>query len=877
MDRKESIKTLLLGTASWTFLKPGKSGAKENPNTLKEASTPMRSRWTEWPDMRWVGPEFWGNRLQDWCIADGQVECLISASNRTLHCLTHQLGEGAGDFRIAVELELLNNTGSGQDRVGFRIGARAGDQPVRVQFEDYRRNAIYGEGLQIGMDANGRLFIGGERGDESISLQGPVRLELDATEAGGPYTLSLKAIDVSSGKLLGSLTAEGIEAGQLKGNVALLSHLSSQEKEPMAPSVRFSDWRISGSKVRSNPGQTFGPICFAQYTLDRGVLKITAQLAPVEMINGHKVELQLRSGGQWETVEDTNIHQLARTAHFRIEDWQHDEDIPFRIRLELPLKSGDKEYFYEGTITGEPVSADRVKMAVFSCNSHHGFPNAEVVENVKKHHPDIAMFLGDQIYESHGGFGAERTDDVERATLDYLRKWYMFGWSYRDIFRHIPGGFIPDDHDVFHGNIWGEGGKEAPTDKGWGYEAQDKGGYKYPPEWVRMVERTLTSHLPDPWDPTPIKQDIGVYYTDWTYGGVSLAILEDRKFKSAPGNVLPFEVVNGFPQDPDIDLSQYYDIDADLLGGRQQAFLEQWVADWSHGAKMKAVLSQSPFSGAHTMSKGATHDRNVPQQPIPPRGEYPSGDYPARDMDTNGWPQKGRDEALDLIRRGFALHIAGDQHLGSVIQYGVDEYRDAGFVFTGPALNNIWPRRWWPTVEEDHQPLVGRPKYTGNFKDAFGNQMTVLAVANPVQTNRDPGLIYDRVTGYGIVTFDKTDRSMRIECWPRYVDPLANPEGQYDGWPIVVSQQANYGRKAVGYLPEVRVQGLQNPVLQLYQEESDQLEYALRLQGDRFTPKVFDLHSTYTIRVGEPDQDRWQEVEGVTPGEDSEPIVYKFE
>ncbi|MDZ7693985.1 MAG: hypothetical protein U5K69_23180 [Balneolaceae bacterium] len=164
--------------------------------------------------------------------------------------------------------------------------------------------------------------------------------------------MSLKVIDVSTGELLGSLKSEGIDAGQLKGNIALLSHFPSQEEQPNTPSVRFSDWRISGSKVNYDPGQSFGPICFAQYTLDRGVMKMTAQLAPVEMIGGHKVELQLRADGHWETVETTTIHRLARTAHFRIEDWRHEEDIPYRIQLELPLKSGDKEDFYEEPLPG---------------------------------------------------------------------------------------------------------------------------------------------------------------------------------------------------------------------------------------------------------------------------------------------------------------------------------------------------------------------------------------------------------------------------------------------------------------------------------------------------------------------------------------------
>lgn len=867
MDRKESLKTLLLGSVSLPFLKgPKQQKSGNGPETTKSA-LPMHSDWARWPDMPWVGPRFWGNRLQDWAVVGGKIECTVSGPNRSLHCLTHQLSGGAGDVRMQVDLELLTDLSSEKDQVGFRIGAQAQDQPVRVPFDDWRRNAVFGEGLHAGIDGTGRLFIGEVKGEEAVSMQGTTRLRLQATEAGGGYKLTLESIDISSEKALESMTVEGVEADQLQGNVALLSHVPSHEDETDRPSVRFSDWRLTGSKVTHNPGQTFGPICFAQYSLDRGVLKMTAQLAPVAKIEGYTVELQLQTGDQWETVQEATIHPLARTAHFRLEDWDRVEDTPYRICLQLPLREQTEEYFYEGTIASEPVSADQLKMAVFSCNSHYGFPNTEVVENVKKHRPDMAMFLGDQLYESHGGFGVERTDDVEQAALDYLRKWYMFGWSYRDIFRHIPAGFIPDDHDVFHGNIWGQGGKEAPTDEGWGYQAQDQGGYKYPPEWVRMVERTLTSHLPDPWDPTPIEQDIGVYYTNWTYGGVSMAILEDRKFKTAPDNALPFEVINGFPQDPDIDLSQYYDVEANMLGDRQHTFLEQWAADWSHGAQMKAVLSQSPFCGAHTMAKGATHDRNVPKLPIPRRGEYPSGDYPARDMDTNGWPQKGRDEALRLIRRSFALHIAGDQHLGSVLQYGVDDYGDAGFVFTGPALNNIWPRRWWPAVADDHQPLVGRPKYTGNFRDAFDNRITVLTVANPVQTNREPGLIYDRVTGYGMVIFDKRARTMRIECWPRYVDPLANPEGQYDGWPITIDQQDNYGREPVGYLPEIRVEGLENPVLQLYNEETGQLEYALRIQGNRYTPKVFDPRGTYTVRIGEPDQDQWQEYVGLQAGD----------
>ena len=160
-------------------------------------------------------------------------------------------------------------------------------------------------------------------------------------------------------------------------------------------------------------------------------------------------------------------------------------------------------------------------------------------------------------------------------------------------------------------------------------------------------------------------------------------------------------------------------------------------------------------------------------------------------MDTNGWPQQGRNDAVRALRRAQAFHLAGDQHLAMVVRYGIDAFGDAGFVFTVPALNNIWPRRWWPTLAGDHQPLAGRPRYTGHFTDAFGNRLTMYAAANPRLTGRQPAIIHDRVTGYGLVVFHKATREIRIECWPRGTDPSADPNGQYDGWPITIRRQDN--------------------------------------------------------------------------------------
>ena len=148
------------------------------------------------------------------------------------------------------------------------------------------------------------------------------------------------------------------------------------------------------------------------------------------------------------------------------------------------------------------------------------FPHNDLVERVAAQSPDVLFFSGDQVYEGASPTGADRAN----VELDYLYKWYLWCWAFRDLAKDIPCVCIPDDHDVYQGNLWGENGRKTDRD--------NKGGYVLPASFVRMVERTQTNHLPDPYDPTPIEQGIGVYYTGMTYGRIGFAIIEDRKFKS---------------------------------------------------------------------------------------------------------------------------------------------------------------------------------------------------------------------------------------------------------------------------------------------------------------------------------------------------------
>ena len=799
------------------------------------------SAWPGEVERVWAGAEYWANPLQDWRISGGRLECVVSGANRHVQLLTHDLGPEDGEFEVRVRLGRLGADGSdAKGWGGFRVG-------IRGFIDDYRNAAIWGKGLNAGITTAGELFIrvpGDPETMRDFANALPVddiELRLAARLNGPRYTVALSAHDPLDGSVYGRVSREDIAAGELVGNVALVSDwtpegdVSGQGRARAAArggDVRFwfADWRVSGTKVRAHAERAFGPILFAMHTLSRGVMKMTAQMPPLGRRDSPTVRLETRDErGGWQTIGEEHIHSLARTATFRIAEWDSSEDVPYRLAYSLLGAGGETtEHYWTGTVRREPVDRDTIVVAGFTGNQDTGFPNRETVRNVGYHDPDVLVFTGDQIYENVAGYGIERTP-VETATLDYLRKWWLLGWSFGDLMRDRVTVCMPDDHDVYQGNIWGGGGRKVTM------ATHATGGYAMPAEWVRAVERTQTAHLPDPYDPRPIEQGIGVYFTELNYGRVSFGIIEDRKFKSGPEDLTP--PTGGRPDhvtDPNFDPDAYDVPGATLLGERQLAFIRDWASDWRN-ADMKVSLTQTIFANAAT-THGANKMRLV------------------ADLDANGWPQSGRKRALRELRKGFAFMLGGDQHLPTIIHHGIDEFEDAGFSFSVPSIAAGYPRAWLPEQAGKNR-VPGMPEYTGRFFDGLRNRMTIWAVANPKELLREEPLekLHDKASGYGILRLDKKTGKITIECWPLLVDPSdAATGGQFPGWPKTISVEDNYGRAAWGYLPEIQVSGLENPVVQVVDEGSDEVVYTLRIRGASFRPKVF-AEGRYTLRVGEPE------------------------
>ncbi len=808
----------------------------------------------------WLGADYWANRIQDWQIDNGTIKCVASNWNRNISLLTYRLGKNEGVLQMSAEVRVLNPAESSRNWVGFRLASRG-------KFNDYRDDAIYGTGLNIGITTRGELFIGDipvkyVKNAEGVKpyLKEGVILKVTAMPAGENYEVEISVLRKKNNEFLASEKVDNIPAKTFYGAIGLVSDFG-EVTDKTNPSVVFANWEITGTKLIQHAERAFGPVLFTQYTLSRGTLKMSVQMPPMGKDDDRFATLQINENGEWKTVAQADIEENSRTAIFRVVNWNNTEMIPYRVSYKM-VANGEKKttFYYEGEIRKEPFDKDKITVAAFTGNNDLGYPNNDLWNNVKKQNPDLLFFSGDQIYEGVAGYGLQRAP-VNMAVLDYLRKWYIYGWAYGDLLRKTPSISIPDDHDVLHGNVWGNGGKAA-SKKGSAAERQDSGGYKMSALFINVVDRTQTGHLPDAYDPAPVQQGIGVYYTELSYAGISFAIVEDRKFKSAPKPLLPdAKIWNGWPQNPEFNAAtDAFHPDAKLLGDRQLAFLEEWTKNWDNHAEMKVLFSATIFNNVATLPTTAKSDAVVPKLEVYDKNEYAPNDKMVSDFDSNSWPQTGRNKAVKTIRKGFAFHIAGDQHLGSSLQYGVDKFGDSGYAICVPSISNIWPRRFYPPTEGGHHKS-GEPKYTGDFVDGFGNKMTVLAISNPFKSGKEPARLYDRATGYGIIVFDKAKRTITFANWPRFADPTAGGK-PYKGWPITISQEDNYGRKAVAFIPRIKVKGMNNPVVQVVNERNGETVYTIRINGKSWQPKVFEK-GKYTVKIGDPDLNKWKTFEHI--------------
>ncbi|MGB5511310.1 MAG: hypothetical protein WBM87_06345 [Woeseiaceae bacterium] len=728
----------------------------------------------------WLGESFWANRLQDWHLANGRIECLRGEQSfevRTVALLTRFLEDGHEAGRIRVRVGLVDADRSGF--CGFLLGAGHGELDYRGAALVHSRAGTNGGFLAV-IDHSGELsFRDFSSQDKPLEFEriarndgattGPVGTReiildchIDPVD-GGLFDVRLVATDGKSGDELGFAVRTGVPAHELQGGISLVSSPPSH-----AAGARwwFTDIESGGYKIGEYPERELGPVMGCLHSLNRNVLKMTTQYLPLSAAEQPRARLDYRVAGETEWTRGP-VAEIGDgyMAAFRFEDWDYESTFDYRI---VDPDGSDTAQF-DGQILKDPGDERELRIALYSClipvsksvdsvefspaNSKETmpgrftpdnilFPHEKLVHYCDSHEPDLYVFCGDQYYET---FPTRHGNNTPDAKLDTLYRWYLWYWTFRDSVRSKPTVVLADDHDILQGNVWGNAGDGSELPK------EEEGGYKWDKDVVRMVFNIEHGANPDPYDPTPIKYDLPVTYGEFIYGGVSFALVEDRKWKTPPD----------YESDP-------LATSGVLLGERQEAFLAEWGKTNTEFPKI--CIAASIWGNPQTDAKLE----------------------PLLDYDANGYPPDGRTRAVKLVSEAKALVLAGDQHLGLIAHQGIDDYEDGAVFFAGPAAASFW-QRWFEGDGKLENQRNGDPN-TGNFVDCFGNKMRVLAVANPNMTKAEfeEGQVSWMVStadrsipseGYGIVRVNQKDRTALLECWGNDTDPASGE--QYPGWPYL--------------------------------------------------------------------------------------------
>ncbi|MCP4797490.1 MAG: hypothetical protein GY885_15155, partial [Phycisphaeraceae bacterium] len=462
---------------------------------------------------RWIGAAWQPSRLQDWRLDDGR---LVNDDSRlpvrTAHVLPLRIDPSDPETPLTISVD-VRVVGGGPLEAGAFAGLLfgAGGPDVDPRLTALVQQVPAPDGGMLAVVAGGgtgRLldFSTEKQGGFSWALPAKTRLEdLEAvpeervelrqsevefrrftlemilTPRDGLFDVDLSARDGDA--IFTVVSARGLDRARIDGGIALVGH-RGRRKDGIGWS--FADLRLRGTDLDAWLDETdhsWGPVLGVTYTLDRNddgihALRLNTLFPPVAASDLGDVELEFETrDGIWRPIATGRLVDDSFTVAFDVDDVEEYLGRGYRVRGEM----NGSPFEWRGELHAPPVDRP-LRIASLNCvknvTAHSAwnrqgvwFPHDELVAGVAAQDPDFLFFAGDQIYE-----GDLNGVDRRKIVLDYHTKYQRWLRSFAELCRDRPCVVIPDDHDVYHGNIWGAGGVLAKASDG--LTVQDSGGYK---------------------------------------------------------------------------------------------------------------------------------------------------------------------------------------------------------------------------------------------------------------------------------------------------------------------------------------------------------------------------------------------------------------
>lgn len=557
-----------------------------------------------WPTQsrRYIGPDYWANDLGDWRVENGQLLCVSAAPERSLHLLTQSVADDSGDLYLSTQVQLLQP----QLRAGY-FGFQVG---TRAAVDDYRATATIGQGIICGLTAQGELFIGDTAQADAISpldmrIAWELRLRAQPQD-GQRYRLSLTAHELNTGRRLEEISRDSLALDDLQGGLALVSSFQ-ETKAPQQAVLRFDHWQVGGTLLRAHPERAYGPILFTRHSLDQQTLTLAAYLAPVNSQVSRLIRLEIDRGQGFQLEKESTLDPMSRVARFQLSRWQPEGPTPYRLSCQLNTDTGLTRYALVDTLLPPPAPAAQQRLAALGLPQTPGYP-----------YPRLMALLTDQSPHWHLGVAPEPpadlpnslTDADHPALLRHLQQWQELGWMMAPLWQKRPSLLTLPFSST-------------------------------PPP----ISRTLQGAV-HPLDAQGHPQP----FAAWTYGGLSLALLDDAALPGTPANP---------------------------LGESQQAFFTAWTRDWPARVSLKLAFSA----------------RNWQTSSLPE-----SASRGAEPLDL-GWPR-----VIQTLRQGLALHVVAPQGAAGLQPYRLQPSDDANVAFLSPGLPTTGtPGAAWGLIRIDPQ------------------------------------------------------------------------------------------------------------------------------------------------------------------------------